>query len=106
MKSGRGSKYYTMNVYAIILIFFKNLKHLTIVSSSITYHPPLSLNDLSSTTFFSSTLTKLYIHVLNCDDCLAGIDGRLKQLATFIVQIDYISYVPVVFYNIVSLSFV
>ncbi len=104
-KSGRGSKYYTMDVYAIILIFFKNLKHLTIVPSSINYHPPLSLNDLPSTTFFSSTLTKLRIYVLNFDDCLALLDGRLKQLTTLIVQIEYITYVPLKSYN-VSLSFV
>ncbi|CAF0981964.1 unnamed protein product [Rotaria sordida] len=82
---------YTKNVYVVILAFFKNLKHLTIVeSSSMDNYPRLSLCDLSPTTFFSSTLTKLCINVKNFDDVQALLDGRLKQLITLIVQVDSI----------------
>ncbi|CAF4036425.1 unnamed protein product, partial [Rotaria sp. Silwood1] len=82
---------YTKNVYAAILAFFKNVKHLTIVeSSAIDNYPRLSLCDLSPTTFFSSTLTKLCINVNSFDDVHALLDGRLKQLITLIVQVDSI----------------
>jgi hypothetical protein len=94
---------YTMNVYAIILNFFKKLKHLAIAPLSINNHLPLSLENSSSSTFSSSTLTKLCINVCNFDDCLALLDGRLKQLITFIVQIEFIQYMPLIPYNMVSL---
>ncbi len=81
---------YTQNVYAIILGFFKNLKQLSILSSSVNDYPPLSLYTLSTMTFSSWTLIKLCINVSDFDDCLKLLDGRLKQLTTFIVQINYI----------------
>ncbi|CAM4789020.1 unnamed protein product [Rotaria magnacalcarata] len=90
---------YTMNVYLIILSFFKNLKHLSILSSSIDGYPPLSLHNLPSTIFSSSTLTKLCINVNDFGDCLALLDGRLKQLTTFIVQIKYIENVSLQSYD-------
>jgi hypothetical protein len=94
---------YTMNFYATILAFFENLKHLTIVRSSVKDYPPLSLYNLSSTTFSSSTLTKLCIDVDSFDDCLALFDGRLKNLTTCIVQISYITDGSSTSYNMVSL---
>jgi hypothetical protein len=48
-------------------------------------------------TFSSLTLTKLCIHVHSFDDCLVLLDGRLKQLTKFIVEVDYI-------YNSTSLN--
>ncbi|CAM4778704.1 unnamed protein product [Rotaria magnacalcarata] len=82
---------YTENVYAPILAFFENLTHLSIVeSSSITEYPPLSICDLPSTTFFSSTLKKLCINVESINDCFHLLDGRLQQLTTLIVQIGFI----------------
>jgi hypothetical protein len=76
---------------------------LAIAPLSINNHVPLSLKDLSPSTFSSSTLTKLCINVHSFDDCLALLDGRLKQLITFIVQIDFIGYMPLISYNMVSL---
>ncbi|CAF1663866.1 unnamed protein product, partial [Rotaria sordida] len=81
-------KEYTKDVYAIIFTFFENLKHLSIVSASINDYPPLSLYISPPLTFSSSTLTKLCINVHAFDDCLALLDGRFKQLTTFIVQDD------------------
>ncbi|CAF1499066.1 unnamed protein product [Rotaria sordida] len=84
------SKEYIENVYVSILTLFKNLKYLSIVGSSMINHPSLSICHLPSTTFISSILTKLCINVTSLDDCLYLLDGRLKQLTIFIVQIDYI----------------
>jgi len=82
---------YTKDVYAIILACFENLKHLTIGLSSTNSYPCLSLYKLSPMTFLSSTLTKLCINVNDFSDVYALLDGRLKQLTVFIVQVDSIS---------------
>ncbi|CAF1507955.1 unnamed protein product, partial [Rotaria sordida] len=98
-------KEYTKNVYLSIMNLFKNLKSLTIISSSKIYYPPLSIHDLPSTTFFSSILTNLSINVNSLDDCLYLLDGRLKQLITFILQIYYIHNHSSILHNTVSLEF-
>ena len=95
-------KDYTEKVYVFILSFFKNLNHLSIIESSITDYPPLSICHLPSTTFSSEILTKLCIDVFTFDDCLYLLDGRLKQLTTFIVQIGYIDNDSPIVHNTVS----
>jgi len=95
-------KIYTANVYAHIIVLFQNLKHLTIVASSINEYPPLLFDALPSTTYFSSTLTVLCINVVGFDDCVSLLDGRLKQLTTFIVQIHDIYGSPSISENAVS----
>jgi len=89
---------YTKNVYAVIFAFFKNLKHLTMDVSSIdkymrsmNTYPYLSLSYLPPMAFSSSTLNKLCISVYDFNDVRALLDGRLKQLTTFIVQVGVIS---------------
>lgn len=93
---------YTKNVYAIILNFFKNLKHLSIVQPA--HHDRLSLSlwNLSPTIFSSSTLTKLFINVKYFDDCLALFDGRLKNLTVLAVQINFIPDSSSTSHNMVS----
>jgi hypothetical protein len=91
-----------MNIYSNILAFFENLNHLTIMLSPIKNYPALVLNNLPSTSFFSSTLTKLRIYVYFFHDCLALLDGRLKQLTTFIVEVRYINSPLSRSYNMVS----
>ncbi|CAF4112063.1 unnamed protein product, partial [Rotaria magnacalcarata] len=88
-KSARvgSSKQYTRNVYAYILNFFKNLTHLNIIGPYVMLCPGLSLCDLPSTTFYSSILTHLCIIVETFDDRLYLLDGRLKQLTTFNVNV-------------------
>ncbi len=83
-------KRYTKNVYATILAFFENLKHLTIVLSFADNYPRLSFYNLSPMTFSSSILTELCINVNNFNDVHALLDGRLKQLTTLIVQVEFI----------------
>jgi len=99
-------KDYTVNVYAPILTVFENLKHLSIIGSFMSDYPALSICDLPSTTFFSSILTKLCIYVYSFDDCLYLLDGRLKQLTTFIVQIYFIRNDSLIVHNNVSLCFI
>ena len=82
---------YTKNVYAIIFVFFENLKHLSIVSSSTNVYPPWSLYSLPPMTCSSSTLTKLCIDVPYFFHLLPLLDGRLKQLTTLIVRIGHIN---------------
>ena len=81
---------YTVDVYAHILRFFKGLKHLTIIEPFDLSYPCLILRSLPSTVFRSSTLTHLCIDVHGLDDCLCLLDGRLKQLSTLIIRIDFI----------------
>ena len=97
---------YTKNVFGTILRFFKNLKHLSIVSSSINDYPSLSLYYLPRMTLASSTLTKLVINVNSFTDIRALLDGRLKQLTTFIVEVFSIDNRLSRSYNKVSLCFV
>ncbi|CAF1377089.1 unnamed protein product [Rotaria magnacalcarata] len=93
---------YTKNVYATIFNFFTNLKHLSIVQSSIHDYPPLLLHNLSPITFSSSTLTKLCININDFDDCLALLDGRLKDLTILTVQISSIHDFASTSHNMVS----
>ncbi|CAF4518463.1 unnamed protein product, partial [Rotaria sp. Silwood2] len=65
-------------------------KHLSFASSSVNDYPSLSLYCLPRMTFSSSTLTKLCINVVDFYDVCDLLDGRLKQLTTFIVQVDSI----------------
>ncbi|CAF3686864.1 unnamed protein product [Rotaria sp. Silwood1] len=89
-------KDYTKNVYANILNFFKNLKHLTIIGP---YVPGLSLCNLPSTTFYSSNLTHLCINMATFDDCLYLLDGRLKRLTTFNVTVYSINNSSTIVHN-------
>lgn len=95
-------KAYTTNVYAHMLAFFENLKHLSIVRSSTNDYPPLSLSDVSSTTFSSAILTQLCVNISNFDDCLSLLDGRLEQLSSLIVKIPYITSFSSIVQNTVS----
>ncbi|CAF5104953.1 unnamed protein product, partial [Rotaria magnacalcarata] len=80
-------KDYTKNVFARVLTCFENLNHLNVTGTMIPASPGLSISYLPSNTFSSSTLTYLCINVLYFTDCLCLLDGRLKHLSTFIVQI-------------------
>ncbi|CAF0870461.1 unnamed protein product [Rotaria sordida] len=90
--SDKSEKYEKIYLYEYIFKFFKNLKHLSIFGSSPCCFPPLVLHDFPLTTFSSSILNKLCIRVMTFDDCLALLDGRLKQLTTLIVGIIDLEY--------------
>ncbi len=65
---------FNTDMFVHIMIFFENLKHFTIVASSINDFPPFSPYNLPPTTFYFSTLTVLCINVLYIDDCLFLLD--------------------------------
>jgi hypothetical protein len=105
-----GPQEYTKNVYAIVLAFFDNLKHLSIVEPFsknsprwTTNNSHFSLNELPSITFSSLTLTKLCVTVNRLTDVYALLDGRLKQLTTLIVEVKFISIPMWTSYSTVSL---
>lgn len=100
----RSLKNDTINVYAHILNFFKNLKHLNIIETFKMSYPCLTLWDLPSTTFSSSALTYLRIDVASLDDCLGLLDGRIKQLTTLIIRIDYLENYSSVIHNMISFN--
>lgn len=91
-------------MYAYILKYFENLKHFSIVITNLYYYPSLVLRDLPLTTFFSSILNKLCIRVGSFEECLALLDGRLKQLTTMLIHIINMEYHPSNVYNMVSLD--
>ncbi|CAF3252863.1 unnamed protein product [Rotaria socialis] len=74
---------YTNELHKNIFNFFKNLQHLSLNESCLF----LSFRNLSLRTCSSSNLKKLCIAVKRFDDCLALLDGRLKELTTFILDI-------------------
>jgi len=55
--------------------------------SDIEFTKVLSLRNVPLTAYSSSTICKLCVDVNRFEDCLALLDGRLKQLTTFIVTI-------------------
>ena len=77
---------YTKTVYAQIFTCFEHLEHLNIIQTSVCAYPALFVRDLQPN-IFSSTLTYLCVNVGTFTDCLYLLDGRLKQLTTFLVRI-------------------
>ncbi|CAF3344939.1 unnamed protein product [Rotaria sp. Silwood2] len=79
-----------IDIYFKIFTLLTNLKYLDLdVDDSYPFERSL-LRDLPSTTCFSSNIVHLRIKMHNFDDCLCLLDGRLSQLHTFIITLDYI----------------
>jgi hypothetical protein len=76
---------------------------LNVIETSFPSYPGLSIRYLPSKIFSSSSLTYLCINVETLNDCLYLLDGRLKQLTTFIVRIYSMDTNPSIVHNIVSL---
>jgi hypothetical protein len=78
------------DIYNRIFSLFTNLKYLDLDrDDSYTFSRSL-LTGLSSTTCCSSSIVHLRIKMQNIDDCLYLLDGRLSQLHTLIISLDYI----------------
>ncbi|CAF0953342.1 unnamed protein product [Adineta steineri] len=93
---------YTKKVYIHILNYLENLEYLNIIETSNNKYRPLSIRYLSTNTFSSSNLTYLCLNVETFDDCLGLLDGRLKQLTTFIVKFHRMIKNSPIVYNSVS----
>ena len=68
----------------------KNLVHLDLNGSNSNKYARLSLCNLPQTSCFSSSLVILYANLVDFDDCLCLLDGRLPYLAKLIVDIKNI----------------
>jgi hypothetical protein len=75
--------------YFRIFDMCSNLKYLEVIAIDKSIGRSL-LNGLPSTTWSSSTLVDLRIRMNNFQDCLCLLDGRLTQLHTLYLTLDYI----------------
>jgi hypothetical protein len=91
-------KHYTKDVYDYILKFFENLEHLSIIEAYPRYYPPLTFR------YLSFTLSKLSVRIISYEDCLALLDGGLKQLTSFTVVINVMQHYSSNLYHMVSLQ--
>ncbi|CAF3978235.1 unnamed protein product [Rotaria magnacalcarata] len=80
-----------INVFQRIFSLLTTLTDLDFGQCSRSLHPVLTFNNSSADGCFSSTIVNLRINVRTFDDCQCLLDGRLSQLRTFIVRIDFIS---------------
>jgi hypothetical protein len=79
-----------MEIYHRIFVLLSNLKYLDLNVNNWYVLPKSLLSDLPSTTCGSSSICHLRIKLHNIDDCFCLLDGRLNQLHTFIVKLDFI----------------
>ncbi|CAF1265116.1 unnamed protein product [Rotaria sordida] len=79
-----------IDIYSKIFALLTNLKYLDLDVDDRYPFRQSFLRDLPSTTCFSSNIVHLRIKMYNFDDCLCLLDGRLSQLHTFIITLDYI----------------
>ena len=79
-----------VDIYRQIFCLLTNLTNLYLDINSRFVLSKSLLDNLSSTTCSSSTLTHLNIKLHNIDDCFLLLDGRLSELHTLIVKLDFI----------------
>ena len=60
------------------------------------------LRGLSSARCYRSNVAHLRIRIHNFDDCLCLLDGRLSQLHTLIVKLDYVRDSKIIINNEVN----
>ena len=78
------------DIYIQIFGIFTNLKYLDLDGNDCCPFSGSLLTGLSFRTCFSLSIVHLRIKMQNIDDCLYLLDGRLSQLHTLIVNLDYI----------------
>ena len=96
-------KEYSTNVYVHILSYCEKLEHFNVIQTPTGFYPSLSVRYLSSSAFASSILTHLSIKVATFTDCLCLLDGRLKQLQTFIADVHLMTTDFSLVHNMVSM---
>jgi hypothetical protein len=76
--------------YVAIFAWLSNLQYLHLDGIDGSRYSRRLLRGLSSTRCYSSIVAHLRIRIHNFDDCLCLLDGRLSQLHTLIVNLDYV----------------
>jgi len=79
-----------VDIYRQIFCLFTHLTNLYLDFISEYVLTKSLLDNLPSTTCSSSTITYLNIKLHNIDDCFLLLDGRLSELHTLIVKLDFI----------------
>jgi len=77
-------------IYVGILSCFSNLQYLALDGFVDNLFGRRVLRGLSPDRCYSSTVTHSRIMIRNFDDCLRLIDGRLSQLHTLMVNLDFV----------------
>ncbi|CAF4160160.1 unnamed protein product [Rotaria sp. Silwood2] len=90
--------------YVAIFSWLSNLQYLDLDSIDGNLYSRRLLSGLSPTRCYSSTVAHLRIRIHNFDDCLCLLDGRLRQLHTLIVKLDYVRYSRIIINNEVKNS--
>ncbi len=79
------------SIFTNILTVFTNLRYFKCDRVFELHRSRLWFNE-TTRPFFSSTLIELHINVLGINECLYLLDGRLNQLQTFYVDIDFVDH--------------
>ena len=79
---------YTAQVYVHLVTFFDRLEEFNVIQRPFRGYPDLTICHSPLETFSSPYLTSLSIKVSMWSDILRLLDGRLKQLRTFNVEVD------------------
>ncbi|CAF1494428.1 unnamed protein product [Rotaria sordida] len=90
------------NIFITIFTLFTNLTHLHFNLNDNCRFVPTSFIDLPFTIRNTTSIVYLNVSVHNFDDCLCLLDGRLSQLHTFIVQVNYIEDTSIIINNTVK----
>jgi hypothetical protein len=77
-------------IYDAIFTLLTNVQYLDLFGNDDNPFSGQLLRSLSATRCYSSSIAHLCIKIHNFDDCLCLLDGRLSQLHTLIVKLDYI----------------
>ena len=85
---------YTERVYVHLFTSFDNLEEFHVVHRPKRDYPALTIRHLPRETFASSKLTSLTVKVRTWADCLCLLDGRLNELRTLRVQVDWLDTDP------------
>ncbi|CAF4199783.1 unnamed protein product [Rotaria sordida] len=95
---------FKQEIKKLYLINKDHEQYLNIIETSICAYPDLSIRYLSSNIFSSSILTYLSINVGTLTDCIYLLDGRLKQLNTFIIRIYQMDLDSSIVHNLYNIS--
>jgi hypothetical protein len=85
--------------YVAIFAWLTNLQYLDCDGIDGNLYSRRLLRGLSPTRCYSSNVAHLRIRIHNFDDCLCLLDGRLSQLHTLIVKLDYVRHSTIIINN-------
>ncbi|CAF2648949.1 unnamed protein product [Rotaria sp. Silwood2] len=85
--------------YVAIFAWLSNLQYLDLDGIDGNLYLRRLLRGLSFSRCYTSNVAHLRIRIHNFDDCLCLLDGRLSQLHTLIVKLDYVRHSTIIINN-------